>query len=463
MTPNSSVHASYERLTLPAFGGPEEIPLIPPAVYERRLGRLRERMTEEGLDVVAVYADREHSANLAYLTGFDPRFEEALFVLTAQGQKTLIVGNECHGVLSRLPIEADVRLCQEFSLMGQDRSLSWDLAPLLGPAGVRPGAHCGTIGWKSLREGRIEIPHYVVGLIEARCGRAPVNANDLLMHPETGLRLCNEPEQIALYEYAAVRTSESVLALLRSLEPGRRAFELARAYDPGGLPLSCHPMLSFGDEIPNGMGSPGNDRLQEGDRLTCAFGVWGSLTSRAGLAIRNVDGFRTGNGPANEAVIRNYLGVMRTWYRNVRVGASAGDVWNAVEAERDADLYTFCVNPGHYIHLDEWLCSPFYRGSDARLPSSAALQVDIIPVAEGVSVNMEDGILLADADLRTRLAAANPELMARCEARRSFMIDMLGYELSGDVLPLGNIPGVYFPCLLDAGWVCRFEHGRTRR
>ena len=28
-----------------------------------------------------VYADREHSANLSWLTGFDPRFEEALFIL----------------------------------------------------------------------------------------------------------------------------------------------------------------------------------------------------------------------------------------------------------------------------------------------------------------------------------------------------------------------------------------------
>jgi hypothetical protein len=447
----------YDRIEIPAFGGPDLIPEIPPAVYAARLLRLRERMAEAGLDAVVVYADREHSANMAYLTGFDPRFEEALFVLTAEGQQTLIVGNECHGVLGALPIRPEVRLCQEFSLMGQDRSVSWDLAPLLGPAGLRPGARCGAIGWKSLREGRLELPHYMVRLIEERCGRAPVNANDLLMHPETGLRLFNEPEQIALYEYAAVRTSESILALLRSLEPGRRAFELARVYDSGGLPLSCHPMLSFGDEIPNGMGSPGNAALREGDRLTCAFGVWGSLTCRAGLAIRNVDGFRRGRGPANEKVIRNYLAVTRAWYRAARVGVSAGDVWKAVEAERDASLYAFCVNPGHFIHLDEWLSSPFQRGSAARLPSSAALQVDIIPVAEGVTVNMEDGLVLADAALRAELSVANPGLMARCAARRRFMTETLGYELSDDILPLGNMPGAYFPFLLDTGWICRFE------
>lgn len=449
----------YDRVKIPSFGGPEEIPGIPPAVYKARIVRLRERMVEAGLDVVAVYADREHSANIAYLTGFDPRFEEALFILTADGQKTLIVGNECRGVLGRLPIRADIRLCQEFSLMGQDRSVSWDLAPLLRPAGLRRGARCGTIGWKTLRQGRIEIPHYMALLIEARCGRAPVNANDLLMHPETGLRLFNEPEQIALYEYAAVRTSESVRALLRSLRPGRRAFELARAYDSGGLPFSCHPMLAFGAEISNGMASPGNDRLAEGDHFTCALGVWGALTCRAGLAIRDARGLRTAVGRPHAKVVENYLKVTRAWYRQVRVGATAGAVWHAAEAERDSALYTFCVNPGHYLHLDEWLCSPFSRGSRARLPSSAALQADIIPVsrAAGVSVNMEDGLLLADAALRAKLAAVNPKLMARCSARRRFMVEALGYELSEDVLPLGNMPGAYFPFLLDPGWVCRFE------
>lgn len=454
----------YNRIPIPSFGGPKEIPQIPAGVYSSRLDRLRERMREAGLDAVAVYADREHSANMAYLTGFDPRFEEALFIVTAEGQQTLIVGNECRGVLGRLPIRPEVRLCQEFSLMGQDRSVSWDLAPLLRPAGIRRHARCGTIGWKTLRKGRSEIPHYMVRLIEECSGRPPVNANDLLMHPETGLRLANEPEQIALYEYAAVRTSESVRRLLRSLRPGRRAFSLARAYDSGGLPLSCHPMLSFGSEIPNGMGSPGNDRLAERDRLTCAFGVWGSLTCRAGLAIRDAGGFRTASGRLHARVIANYLAVTRAWYGALRVGAAAGDVWAAAEAQRDRGLYTFCVNPGHYIHLDEWLCSPFQRGSRARLPSSAAIQADIIPVGRtgDVTVNMEDGVVLADAPLRAALAASHPGLMARCAARRRFMTDTLGYDLHEDVLPLGNMPGAYFPFLLDTAWVCRFARAGSR-
>src|SRR5262245_23550143 len=133
------MRVAIDKIAIPNFGGPDAIPEIPPRVYNARLKRLRDRMAEAKFDAVAVYADREHSANIAWLTGFDPRFEEALFILTRDGQRTLVVGNECFGVLGALPIETQTALCQEFSLMGQDRSVSWDLKPLLKRAGLRRG------------------------------------------------------------------------------------------------------------------------------------------------------------------------------------------------------------------------------------------------------------------------------------------------------------------------------------
>ena len=43
-------------------------------------------MQETGIEVLAVYGDREHHASLNYLTGFDPRFEEALRHWIAAGE-----------------------------------------------------------------------------------------------------------------------------------------------------------------------------------------------------------------------------------------------------------------------------------------------------------------------------------------------------------------------------------------
>jgi hypothetical protein len=139
----------------------------------------------------------------------------------------------------------------------------------------------------------------------------------------------------------------------------------------------------------------------------------------------------------------NYFQVVATWYENVRVGASAGAVVRAVEKVRDHKLYRFAVNPGHYLHLDEWLHSPFSVGSRVRLRSGMALQMDIIPVSLGpfCYINAEDGVVLGDARLRTQLAQGFPDLWKRVQARRSFMRDVLGINLDDSVLPLSNTAG----------------------
>src|SRR5262249_18497692 len=82
-------------IALPEFGLPRVEPIIPAATYEARVAAARQRAAAAGHEALLVYADREHFANLAYLTGFDPRFEEALLILLPEGSPTLLVGNEC--------------------------------------------------------------------------------------------------------------------------------------------------------------------------------------------------------------------------------------------------------------------------------------------------------------------------------------------------------------------------------
>jgi hypothetical protein len=68
-----------------------------------------------------VFADREHTANLTYLTNLDPRFEEALLLLDKNGKRKMLLGNECMGYTGICPIPMEYELFQEFSLMGQDQ------------------------------------------------------------------------------------------------------------------------------------------------------------------------------------------------------------------------------------------------------------------------------------------------------------------------------------------------------
>src|SRR5215469_9040178 len=118
-------------MTLPEFGLPSVEPTIPATTYEARVSAARQRASESGYDALLVYADREHFANLAYLTGFDPRFEEALLILTQDRIPTLLVGNEDMAYTTISPIELQTVLYQTFSLLSQPRSSSASLRSIL--------------------------------------------------------------------------------------------------------------------------------------------------------------------------------------------------------------------------------------------------------------------------------------------------------------------------------------------
>ena len=89
--------ARLAEVDLPDFGMPEERPELPASLYPARVTRLCERADARGYDRLVVYADREHSANLAYLTGFDPRFEEAILVVGPTGDPAILVGQRVLG------------------------------------------------------------------------------------------------------------------------------------------------------------------------------------------------------------------------------------------------------------------------------------------------------------------------------------------------------------------------------
>jgi hypothetical protein len=148
---------------------------------------------------------------------------------------------------------------------------------------------------------------------------------------------------------------------------------------------------------------------------------------------------------------RNYFQVVATWYEKVRVGAQARAVVQAVDRVRNRKLYDFAVNPGHYLHLDEWVHSPFTDESEVRLRSGMMLQMDIIPVSRGpfCCTNAEDGIVLADDTLQQELENSYPEVWRRIVARREFMRTELNIQIHDSLLPLSNIPGWLPPFAMD--------------
>ena len=448
--------ARLKKITLPVFGVAEALPPIPLETYQGRIEALLDRMRAADLDVLVVYGDREHTANLTHLTGFDPRFEEALLLLDTAGARRLLVGNECLGYLPDEGLSITAELYQELSLLGQDRDASRPLRTILADFGVRAGSRVGCVGWKYFDrraferpEQAIELPSYIVDALRALAGDPALvrNANALLMNPVDGLRLCHGADQIARCEFAAIRTSQSVRALVEGITPGQAEREAARHLDSAGLTLTCHPMVSFGDKVRRGLSSPSGRRAVRGDAFTVAFGIEGALSCRAGVVAEDASELAGELADFFPRYAANYFEVVATWYAAMALGAVGGAVFDAVEAVRDPGLFEFLVNPGHAIHLEEWVSSPFFAGSTARLRSGMILQMDIIPVSVGpfCYTNVEDGIALADQALREELADRFPACWSRIQARREFMRHAIGIPLDPCVLPLSNTPAWLAP------------------
>ena len=438
---------------LPAFGMPASTPRLPDSIFSARLQRLRERAEGRGYDRLVIYADREHSANLSYLTGFDPRFEEAVLIVGPEGDPAVMVGNECFGMAGAAPLEMRRHLFQDLSLPGQPRDRSQPLRQILAEEGIGPGIRVGVIGWKGYGDrSMMEVPAFLVDALRELTGPGGLveNANDLLIAAGDGLRVINEPEQLVMFEYAACQTSSGVLRLLRELTPGMTEQEAVQLLRWNGMPLSCHLMLTAGPRATLGLLSPGDRRIETGDRFTVAFGIWGALNCRAGFVVEEASELPAGIGDYVERLVGPYFEAIAEWYQALHVGQSGGTLHEIIARHLGDPFFGIFLNPGHQIHLDEWVNSPIAPGSEIELRSGMAFQVDVIPATgtEYFTTNIEDGIALADDSLRSVLAADYPDMWGRIQARRAFMSESLGIELHPDVLPFSNIPAFLPPFLL---------------
>jgi hypothetical protein len=209
-------------------------------------------------------------------------------------------------------------------------------------------------------------------------------------------------------------------------------------------------MLTAGERASFGLLSPGDRPIARGDRFTVAYGVWGALNCRAGFVVEDETELPEPIRDYVDRLVAPYFEAVAEWYGALRIGQPGAVLQEIVDRRLGDPFFGIFLNPGHQLHLDEWVNSPVAPGSRTPLRSGMAMQVDIIP-ATGTAyftTNIEDGIALGDEALRTELASDYPDAWRRIEARRAFMDDALGIRLHEDVLPLSNIPAFLPPFLL---------------
>ncbi len=445
-------------ISLPDFGAPVVEPVLGRQIYLDRLARLEKRLAADELDAVVIYGDREHVANISWASGYDPRFEEAILIVVAGRTPTLLLGNEGYPYAEVANGRFERVLWQPVSLMGQPRQHYRALADILRDAGVKRGMRIGLAGWKGFETEDgvfdpqwFETPHYLVETLKAF---GPVsNAALLFMNPSDGLRAVNEVDQLACFEYAATLTSNALRRVILGTKPGMSEYDSVSLMRLNGFPQSVHVNMCAGPKAKYGLPSPSSRVIEAGDPIVVGLGLMGALNCRAGFMAKDASGLPSNIQDYVEKLVGPYYEAVAAWYETLAIGVTGGELYEAVMSRIGDPFFGIGLNPGHLIHLDEWLHSPVKKNSKVKLASGMAIQCDVIPATgtEYFTTNIEDGVALADAATRETFAKAYPEAWSRIEKRRAFMGEQIGIRLAPEVLPFSNIPAWLPPFWLSPG------------
>ena len=138
-----------ERVALPSFGQRARVRRFRTELYRTRLARTVKRLRAEKLDALVVYADREHCANLAYLTVLIRASKKRCCCCRPRAAASFWSATSAWDTcLTPRGLGLEVELFQEFSLMGQPRNASRPLRQVLRDFGLGRAQRVGCAGWK---------------------------------------------------------------------------------------------------------------------------------------------------------------------------------------------------------------------------------------------------------------------------------------------------------------------------
>ena len=438
----------------PVFPGVAS-PVLSDETLHRRLAAIIQRMQEQKIAQLIIYADKEHGSNFEYLAGFIPRFEEALLVVNQQGALTYIMGNEN---LKLVPFARNPGRCLHaplFSLPNQPMRGEQPLDQLLNEAGIVAGERTGLVGWKLFtgrQQGMCDLPQFVYAAAAQATGSDAllVNATGLFISPDNGARRVNCADEVAFYEAGANLASTAMLAALDSVELGNTEKALGAQLNAEGQPNTVVTIAATGDRFAHARLYPSDKQLVTGDKLSLTTGYKGGLTSRSAYVVSEASELQCNVSDWLTRLAIPYYHAVVSWLEDLHIGMTGGELYSLIESVLPKAEYGWHLNPGHLVADEEWLSSPVYPDSAVTLKSGMLLQIDIIPSVPGYGgCSIEDTVGLADAALRDELARAYPDVWQRMTQRKTYLAEVLRIRLPEEVILLSNTVGYLRPFLLD--------------
>lgn len=434
---------------VPVFLSPKTITL--------RKEKILKKMNKKGLDKLIIYGDVEHGSNFEYLVGFFPRFEEALLIIDKSGEATLLLGNENLNKVDKARIQANKLHVSLFSLPNQPNSKDLQLIDILRSAEIRKNQKIGLVGWKlftsEMEERRymFDIPSFIVESIKkiVKNDCFITNETDLFIGKE-GVRTRNNANEIAHYEYGASLASNCILDAMNALDEGVSELEIGDCLLRYGQHTSIVTIASSGERFINGNMFPRDNRVKNGDLISLTIGYRGGASSRAGIAVKDLQELPNNQKNYLDRVAIPYFRGYVTWLEQIKIGMTGSDLFKKIEEVLPREEYGWFLSPGHLTAEEEWMSSPIYENSTEKITSGMLFQIDIIPAVKGYpGVSAESTVVIADEKLQKAIQSEYPEMWKRMSKRRAYLKKDLGIDLSNDVLPMCNTVAYLRPFLLE--------------
>ena len=323
--------------------------------------------------------------------------------------------------------------------------------------GMDGSAHVGVLGWKGFSEQEtddpahmFEVPAYIIGALrENGCGME--NANGLMMDNDSGLRTVHDVKTLVLSEIASTKASRKTRDFVCGLREGMTEIEASQLFNIDGEPCPTYPNICF---YGKGILSPDYHRtLAMGSPVAFGMGYRYAQIHRVGLYARSFGDLEEKYRDCMEELFATYFEAVAVWFEALEIGVTGGRVWDKVkEVIGSYEDFGIALNPGHLIHTEEWVNSPFVEGGTATLKSGMLIQCDFTArpgACMGLGVHMEDGVILADHETREKIRRMAPDSYERMANRQRFMREVLGIRLRDEVLPTSDICGMMHPFYAD--------------
>lgn len=444
--PNQDVEIDYS-----------EVPVFTAGDYMTRIERLFQ-VTQHKYSHFAVYGDREHCSNIEYFTGYDPRFEESILILSEAGTHTLIVGVEGSAYAAKIPVKLNISVYPMLSIPCYSNQMECgvndaavSLSDIFRQAGIEHSSNVGVLGWKLMgSERQFDLPEFIFEALTRLVPRDRLcNANSFMIDNALGLRHTLEVKELILTEIAGTKASRSVINVFNNLRENMNEIEASSYLAIDGEPLCMHPNVNFGKNIFWGLASPdAHSFLCDGELVAAGMGYRRSVCFKIGR-------YASPQDPADgqtEFYFDMYFRSLSAWYESVGIGSTGGDVYRSIENEiGELASFGIGINTGHLIHTDEWTNSPFYPNCGAVLHSGMAIQSDYSSYRPdlGIALHEEDGVILMDEKTAAQYQQIAPKSFERMLSRRRFMKETLGIQIGDSVYPVSDNAGVMYPFLKD--------------